>query len=610
MRLHLKLKHQAVLLIAIPLLFELIFVAILVAAMHRLEGEYATEFHARDVMMSVNLQLLSVVQAATELGFYQLSNDKRYEVRLGDSIKRMDIEHEHMRELMKVGEMSPAIHQFDTLSNQIVSLMNQIPPMIATGDRIDMMRSLVRMQRMVKEINETGRTLVEEQLQQSRIKEQREDLLRAAIQTTVFGGVAMNILLACFLVYYFNRSTSRRLDRVMQNMLSLAMEKPLPPTLSGTDEIASIDSTFHEMADLLAAARHKEQALAENAADIICSIDERGKFTKMNPACEKLLGYQVDELIGRSIVTLIAQNADDNRAKMDAIIAQKTSGSLEMHMRRGDGTSIEMQWSMQWSDAEKSLFCVAHDITERKRLERLKREVVAMVSHDLRSPLLALGITLEMFEEGLLGELNERGAQKINQGKNSIDRLVSIINDLLDIEKVGSGAFILNYGETSAGALLERSREAVQNSAEIRKIDLQVRRCDANLNCDGERVLRVLINLLDNALKFSRAGNKVELAAEANDGMVRFSVTDECGGIPPEKLELIFEPFKQSGRGDAGEKMGTGLGLAICKAIVEAHKGKIGVDSTIGQGSIFWFTLPALAADAEQATQPADRSMV
>jgi two-component system sensor histidine kinase VicK len=248
---------------------------------------------------------------------------------------------------------------------------------------------------------------------------------------------------------------------------------------------------------------------------------------------------------------------------------------------------------MQWSAEDKSLFCVLHDISLRKQAERLKQEVLAMVSHDLRAPLTSLSVMFDLFEIGRLGELNDNGQKKVVQSRQIIARLMSLINDLLDMEKLESGALELDYTEIAAPDLVSQALDLVRNSAERRKIQITIPTAAISITCDADRIARVITNLLDNAIKFSPEGGQIAISAEQLDNEVELTVADHGKGVPADKRDLIFERFKQSDSSGEIEKKGSGLGLTICKAIVGAHGGTIGVRAGVESGSVFWFRLPA-----------------
>jgi len=357
--------------------------------------------------------------------------------------------------------------------------------------------------------------------------------------------------------------------------------------------MAKMDSVFHSMAEALAEAQQKEQALTEIAADIICSLDENGKFTKLNQVATKIWGFERDDLLDSQIYALLSANERD-RIREAARHAKQTAQILnaEINVQRKDLSICEMSISMHWSQVEHLFFCVLHDISERKQAERLKQEVLAMVSHDLRAPLTNLSVMFDLFETGRLGQLNENGELKVQLGRNVIQQLMSLINDLLDMEKLESGMFELDYKVKDVHELVATAVDSLSGSAAKKSVHLLLPEAHPALECDGDRIIRVLTNLLDNAIKYSFQGGTVSVKITESDTEVRIEIIDQSRGIPDDKVDSIFERFKQADISDDREKRGSGLGLAICKAIIEVHGGRIGVESGGTSGSTFWIALP------------------
>lgn len=230
---------------------------------------------------------------------------------------------------------------------------------------------------------------------------------------------------------------------------------------------------------------------------------------------------------------------------------------------------------------------------------RKKKEIVAVVSHDLRTPLTSLQGYLSLLQRGAYGELTPTAVDRTEMAEKAVTRLIKLINDLLDLEKLESGKFDFEPRDVQCSAIIQPCINSVSGMAEEKQIALLPSREPLYVHCDPERIEQVLINLLSNALKYSPNGAEIYIRTANEGDFVRWSVIDNGPGIPAEVRQAIFERFQQVSSEDR-RKGGTGLGLAICKAIVEQHGGTIGVDSELGKGSTFWFTLPV----AKQAPKP------
>lgn len=414
---------------------------------------------------------------------------------------------------------------------------------------------------------------------------------RKKIQGALAATLMLNIGLAIGLTAMFNKGLAARLKTLSDNVLRLASNQPLREPLKGTDELAALDLAFRNMAAALAEARVKEQAIIENARDVICSLSADLRFASANQAVENLIGYDVSHLIGTRFVSVIAPA--DIEYTLEYFAQARTTEMdkpLENRAVCKDGSYRDFEWSVRWSDDQQSYFCVAHDVTEAKRVERMKQEFVAMISHDLRSPLASIQAFHECLERGVYGALTKDGAP--HSVDTSITRLLNLIGDLLDVEKLETGAMTMNISPIELSAVFEQTIFSVDELANRKKIQIRTDFPDIVINADGARIIQVLVNLLSNSIKFSPVASQVEMRAKLDGEQVLFEVVDQGRGIPEDKIGTVFDRFTQVEEGDSRNRQGSGLGLAICKAIVTQHHGAIGVRSRVGEGSTFWFTLP------------------
>lgn len=253
-------------------------------------------------------------------------------------------------------------------------------------------------------------------------------------------GMVLNVVLVFSLALLFIRGITKRVETLMDNTLRLAAGEKLRPAQKGNDEIAKLDLFFHSMAESLEEAANKERAIVDNAADIICSIDEHGVFTTLNPASTKVWDYAPEELLGSRLIGIVVPEDTSKTAQnLKQVATEGTELSFENRIKRKDGGVVHMLWSAHWVAKEKSLFCVAHDITQRKVVEELKKEFVAMVSHDLRTPLTSILSSLELIATGSFGALSSPGQKIVEDSESELNRLIQLINDLLDIARMEAG---------------------------------------------------------------------------------------------------------------------------------------------------------------------------
>jgi two-component system, sensor histidine kinase and response regulator len=225
-------------------------------------------------------------------------------------------------------------------------------------------------------------------------------------------------------------------------------------------------------------------------------------------------------------------------------------------------------------------------------LERLRDNLVHMVVHDLRSPLLGLSGCLQMLQADLEGKLEEEQVEDLDSALTAAQRLSEMVTSLLDVSRLEAGEMPLNKQVCDLRPVITTAIESLGGLTKGRHVLFTPNDQPVNLSCDPDVATRVIANLLGNALKFTPKSGEVRVATALEGNRVRTTVTDTGPGIPPEYRERIFEKFGQVEGRQEGKKYSTGLGLTFCKLAVEAHGGQIGVDSEIGHGSTFWFTLP------------------
>lgn len=247
------------------------------------------------------------------------------------------------------------------------------------------------------------------------------------------------------------------------------------------------------------------------------------------------------------------------------------------------------------SDEIAQLDLVFHEMAQSlTEAARHKQELLQMVGHDLKTPLSSVQMTLSSLAEGTYGQLPEAAFKRVKMTEYNTTRLMHLIRDLLDIERLESGKLEMNQSEEAVRDFIAESIQAVQAYAENKQIQIECSHTDARVVADKARIIQVMVNLLANAIKFSPRQSTVKISVEESIANTEIRISD-CGrGIPPGKLSSIFNRFEQVQKEDSTTDHGTGLGLAIVRAIVEAHQGEIGVSSTEGEGSTFWFRLPVM----------------
>lgn len=458
--------------------------------------------------------------------------------------------------------------------------------------------------------------------------------------------------------------------------------------------------------------RRKEKLLIERAVDVICVIDTDARIISINDACQKSWGYDRSSLIGSHLSTLL-DSAESERVTKQILGGMQSIDKVvfESQLRAADGSQLDVVWTGHWSASEGGLFCIVHDISQQKlvekairlseqrlrdileslpaavlvadnadriefanraatgllgyhndelseltiadilaqssgmggpstkqssdagsealastkggatiaialsrtrinmsdgekllcvfldrraeeELERTKRELTAMITHDLKSPLTAVQSIFSLLEDGICGELSQHGLQLIGTSRKQLNNIVRLLDDMLQVASIDAGSFELRCAEVSLHDVVLDAVETVRATAPDRTFVIDSDTAPMIAMADKQRLSQVLVNLLTNAVKYSLPKSPITVTLQRNGNTATLSIIDLGRGIPPEKLDCIFERFTQVEHSDATDKGGYGLGLAICKEIVQSHGGEIGVRSEVGKGSTFWFSLP------------------
>jgi two-component system sensor histidine kinase VicK len=359
----------------------------------------------------------------------------------------------------------------------------------------------------------------------------------------------------------------------------------------------------HEAEDALHLATRQRELILESVGDGIFGIDLEGRLTFINQAAAHALGYEPGQLTGRDVHELIHHSHADGTpySKSTSPIFQAVVRHESIRMRdevfwRQDGTAIPVEYSASplIENGHVSGMVVAfQDVSERRRLERMKDEFISTVSHELRTPLTSLRASLGLLSSGTLDKRPEKQRQMVEMAIGNCDRLVRLVNGILDFDSFQKGRLALNLQPVEAIDLLRRASDASYTAATQARVSFRVEAPPAAVLADEERVLQVLNELVTNAIKFSPPETLIRLIAQPSSATeVCFVVEDYGRGIPAEKLDRIFDRFQQGDGSDSRALGGTGMGLALCRTIVEQHGGRIWAESQPERGSRFLFTLP------------------
>jgi PAS domain S-box-containing protein len=340
----------------------------------------------------------------------------------------------------------------------------------------------------------------------------------------------------------------------------------------------------------------ERRRIFETSLDLILVTDRQGNFIRVSPSSLATLGYSPEEMVGHSAVEFIhLDDLDPTRSEMRLARRGKELRNFETRYLHKDGRAVMLAWSGVWSEPEQRHFFIGRDVTEQKRIERMKDEFIATVSHELRTPVTTMAGPLGLLAGGAVGDLPDAVKRLVNMAHSNCNRLTLLINDILDIEKIVSEKMPFNFQYVEARTVIEQAiaanRPLAQNFGVSVRLDADTN-ADVAVRTDGDRLLQVVTHLLSNAVKFSPRGEAAVVSIETADDHVRIAVCDRGPGIPEEFKSLIFEKFAQVDATDARQKGGTGLGLSIVRETMIRLGGSVGHMAAPSGGSIFHVDVP------------------
>ncbi len=483
-----KLRNQSLVLTGLPLVCQLLFVWILVAANANLEKAAAVEGHAKKVLASCDEMRMGLFANYLVLTSMRMAESKEYIPVLDRGKALMKEKVEALKTLTASDtKAKPAIeHYLDSIAH-IQELCDEGQKSFLSKDTVPKFKSYLDQGEFFEELAVYSKRLTSDiaainDIYIPLVKEMMPAELerRKALRTFLVGGVVFNIAITATLAWMFGRTTVKRMDKLIFKIRNFSVGKIEKTPLGGNDELAELDTVFSEMA------------------------------------------------------------------------------------------------------------------AQRESADEIKKNIQAMVSHDIRAPLTSLLGMVQVCRDSTYGEIPQKVDTTLMRVESEINRLVRLANDLLDMERLESGSLELNLREITAMELLTQALDSVRGLADAKQIQLELSAADQlSFSCDADRMVQVLVNLISNAIKFSPRKSKIELKASSQTATkrTRFEVEDHGKGLSEEEQKHVFEKFKQLDQESQVKRQGSGLGLFICKSLVEAHGGIIGVTSKQGEGSIFWFEI-------------------
>jgi PAS domain S-box-containing protein len=359
-----------------------------------------------------------------------------------------------------------------------------------------------------------------------------------------------------------------------------------------------------------------QSELLDAAHDMIFVKDPEHRLLFWNRGAERVYGRSRDEVLGRVAHEVLRTEFPKplGEIQMELLRSGHWEGEIVHHARDGSRVEVESRWVLRRDihGAPVAILALNHDVTHKREVQRMKDEFVSIVSHELRTPLTAIRGALGLLEGGIVGELPGEANEMVRIARTNSDRLIRLVNDILDLEKMEAGKLELHPRELAVADLVAGVVESLAGMANENGVALAVD-VEPNLRiaADEDRAVQLLTNLVSNAIKFSPPETRVRIEASSTDRRSAcIRVRDQGPGIAQDQIGRLFQKFHQVDASDRRARGGTGLGLAISKAIAEQHGGRIGVDSVLGEGATFWVELPIAHSAKPPSVVPTSRRLV
>lgn len=389
------------------------------------------------------------------------------------------------------------------------------------------------------------------------------------------------LFVPCLYLKYSQRLGERAAERM--GLLNAAINPAASNTRVLEKELDELETSVQELLQ-------RERAIADYSKTVIICMDKSMNIEAISMSSFAQWGYHQHELLGQSLECIMFQEDFGNFA--NAISSSTPSLEQYSRIRKADNSIMDGHWFVEWSSKLKKYFASCDDITDRMNLERARTDYISQLTHDMRSPLGGVSMNLEMITEMYQG-LPAKLLSSISLSKRSLARVLQLITDILDAEKLRHSQRTLTMQAVDLIQISQSALDEIQNTAAEKniKLSLQAKSNRIIVRADPALLMRVLANLISNALSFSpeKAELRVELSQNSDSAIIK--IIDQGPGIHKDYHKAIFERFGAQKVSGSYDRQSTGIGLSICRDIVTAHGGLIGVESTPGEGSTFWFTL-------------------
>lgn len=604
----LSLRAKGFLVIALLLVFELLFVGCHAALLVAAERESARQQNAKEIVATAGTLLQDFYDAGDNLAKYSLKKEQDalgvYQAKCSALLRNSH----WIKEQLKSG--SKQYQLFEKIENNLTAnlkMFAQMRQLSETDSELAVAQFGLKLKtKMRLELLTLSGDLVEFLNAEKQIESASPVAIKLQRERTSWllgGGMVLNVVVAFLLVRWFLRSITSRLEIVQDNAERLRQRKSLRVPIAGEDEIASIDEAFHEMSHSLQGQEQLLRASTDQIQNIIEQMPiglvvvsesaqaESAKIEYANPALERMLDYKPGELKGTSLGSSFTTAGIRPEPLSDTAMID---GTIELLAQKKSGAKLPVEFSVSdvsYDDISRQLGTVI-DISEKHEIEKMKEAFVAMVSHDLRTPLTSVSGFLHMLPLGIYGQFSPAVVAETTVAERQVEELITLINDLLDLEKLKAGQLEMRSTNSNLEDLLDSAIESCSELAEESGVSVLFEGCQTPMMvlADGDRLKQALSKFFVSAIRLSTRNTiNVSVVAENLDRghkVARIALHISAVQLSEQQIESLFEPFQ------AGA-LNLGLALPLAKALLQSFAGQCGAGGE-DQGLVLWLQLPVV----------------
>ncbi|HEY9677720.1 MAG TPA: histidine kinase dimerization/phospho-acceptor domain-containing protein [Drouetiella sp.] len=581
--------RKLLLLVLIPLVFEYAFVAILFFLLQTYEQKFDQFEKSRQAIVEIQTVNRDIAHHIMRLmvALYtgrQMVN-KEFD-RLVEACER------NQGVLLKAGTLRPEIEPISKtlpeLMKETILVLNQNRMAILGDDS----RKTVRMTPLrhlffplIHKYNATTTEIDEAEILMAKAEPRERLIYGIAIPATLAIAVVLSVLISLSASRMFSKDIVRRIREIEESAKRLAFRSELPPPDSGSDEVADLSRFLRDAGQVLADTRRKELAVLDVATDVICALDRGLRFSVVNEGSTRSWGYTPEELLAENLMSLHDKRDEQHiRGAFQKILESKVEGTFETQLRCKDGTLKDISWSSLWKESTHSFHCVAHDVSEKRSAERMRQRFVSIASHDMRTPLTSVSVSLSLMSAGGMGEISKDAQRLLIEADANVEQLMQLIQDLLDLEKMEAGKIDINFSTISALDVCQEACDEIERFASAADITILSPYSDSLISANHRSLVKVLKTLLMYAIKCTETGGTVSVEHREAQDKTFISVLFPRG--EQSNFTQLSEFFEQRTDNHALKLRQIPLAMALAKTIVDAHHAQIATRESSDQCQI------------------------